>query len=107
MNQIESWIKNIRPSFKESLAGIWYGSHIKSLQINMEKRNLTPFNVLLGVNPILFSQLCLYHYAEIAKEHDYGVWSVYHQTDKNDMSPRKSAPLAKKKSNHFLLGKMD
>ena len=36
------------------------------------------FKCLVGVNPLLFSQLCLYHYTEIAKEHDYGVQSVYH-----------------------------
>ena len=65
------------------------------------------FQCLVGVSPLLFSQLCLYHYAEIAKEHDYGVQSVYHQTDKNDMSSKKSAHLAKKKSNHLLLGDMD
>ena len=33
--------------------------------------------------------------------------SIYHQTDKDIVSPRKSAHLAKKKSNHLLLGKMD
>ena len=38
------------------------------------------FVCLVGVNPLLFSQLCLYYYAEISKEHDYGVWPVYHQT---------------------------
>ena len=40
------------------------------------------FQCLAGVNLLLFSQLCLYHYAEISKEHDYGVQSVYHQADK-------------------------
>ena len=44
------------------------------------------FQCLVGVNPLLFSQLFLYHYAEISKEHDYGVQSVYHQTDKKDIS---------------------
>ena len=28
------------------------------------------FQCVVGVNPFLFSQLCLYHYAEISKEHD-------------------------------------
>ena len=65
------------------------------------------FEFLAGVNPLLFSQLCLYYYAEILKEHDYGVQSIFHQTDKDIASPRKLANLAKKRSNHLLLGKMD
>ena len=56
------------------------------------------FECLAGVNPLLFSQLCLYHYTEISKEHDYGVQSVYHQTDKIDVSPKILAHLAKKSS---------
>ena len=59
------------------------------------------FECLAGVNPLLFSQLCLYHYAEISEECDYGVQSVYHQTDKNDMTPIKSAHLAKKSPTIF------
>ena len=43
-----------------------YGEHFDS------------FECLGGVNPLLFSQLCLYHYAEISKEHDYGVQFIYH-----------------------------
>ena len=65
------------------------------------------FKCLVGVNSLLFSQLCLYYYAEVSKEHDYGVQSIYHQTGKDDISPKKSAHLATKMSNHLLLGKMD
>ena len=36
------------------------------------------FECPAGVNPLLFPQLCLYYYAEISKECDYGVWFVYH-----------------------------
>ena len=72
-----------------------------------EEEKFNSFQCLVRVNPLLFSQLCLYHYAEIAKEHDCRVWSVYHQTDKNDMSPKKSDHLAKKKSNLLLLEKID
>ena len=64
------------------------------------------FKCLVGVNSLLFYQLCLYYYAENSKEHDYGVQSIYHQTDKDIISPEKSAHLAKKKSNHLLLGQM-
>ena len=46
------------------------------------------FECLAGVNRLLFSQLCLYYYAEISKEHDYGVQSIYHQPDKDDISPK-------------------
>ena len=60
------------------------------------------FQCPVGVNPLLFSKLCFYHYTEIPKEHDYGVWSVYHQTDRNNMSPKKSAHLAKKGQPSFI-----
>ena len=51
------------------------------------------FECLGGVNPLLFSQLCLYHYADISKEHNFGVQS----TDKNIQStPHKLAHLDKK-----------
>ena len=59
----------------------------------MEKYGEGKFNSFecpAGVNPILFSQLCLYYYAEISKEHDYGVQSIYHQTDKDIIFPEKS-----------------
>ena len=61
------------------------------------------FECLGGVNLLLFSQLCLYHYAEVSKDHDYGVQSIYHQTD-NDIkfTPSKSAHLAKKVQSSFL-----
>ena len=38
------------------------------------------FECLEGVNPLLYSQLCLYHYAEISKVCNLGVWSICHQT---------------------------
>ena len=31
------------------------------------------FECLGRVNPLLFSQLCLYHYAEVSKDHNLGV----------------------------------
>ena len=37
------------------------------------EKSFNSFQCLVGVNPLLFSQLCLYHYAEIAKDHDHGV----------------------------------
>ena len=56
-----------------------------------------------GVNPFLFSQLCLYHYAEISKEHNFGVQSIYHKTDNGIQSnPCKLAHLAKKVQPPFL-----
>ena len=54
------------------------------------EESLNSFQCPVGVNPFLFSQLCLYHYAEIAKDHDYGVQSVYHQTDKRIYPLKKS-----------------
>ena len=61
------------------------------------------FECPAGVNPLLLSQLCLYHYAEISKGHDYGVQSIYHQTDKDTKStPSKKVPLAKKVQLSFI-----
>ena len=67
-----------------------------------EEGKFNSFEWLAGVNPLLFSQLCLYYYAEISKEHDYGVQSIYHQTDKDTTStPSKLADLAKKSPTIF------
>ena len=47
----------------------------------MEKYGGETFNTsecLGGFNPLLFSKLCLYHYTEVSKDHDYGVQSIYH-----------------------------
>ena len=73
---------------------IWLTYKVFTDKYGEEKFN--SFQCPVGVNPLLFSQLCLYHYTEIAREHDYGVQSVYHQTEQNDMSPKKLAHLAKK-----------
>ena len=52
------------------------------------------FECLAGVYPLLFSELCLYHYAEVSKDHNYGVQSIYHQTVKDIKStPSKLAKL--------------
>ena len=60
------------------------------------------FECLGGVNPPLFSQLCLHHYAEISKEHNLGVQSICHHTGNDIQStPRKSAHLAKKSPTIF------
>ena len=37
------------------------------------EESFNSFQCLVGVNPLLFSQLCLNHYAEVTKDHDYGV----------------------------------
>ena len=52
------------------------------------EESFNSFQCPVGVNPLLFSQLCLYYYAEVTKDHDYGVQSVYHQTDRKDKSPK-------------------
>ena len=59
--------------------------------------NFNSFECLGGVNSLLFSQFCLYHYAEVSKEHNLGVWSIYHQTGNDIQSiPSKLAHLLKK-----------
>ena len=34
------------------------------------EESFNSFQCLVGANPLLFSQLCLYHYAEITKDHE-------------------------------------
>ena len=64
------------------------------------------FEYLAGVNPLLSSQMCLYHYAEVSKDHDYVMQSIYHQTVKDIKSnPSKLAHLAKNKVQSFFLRK--
>ena len=65
------------------------------------KEKFNSFECPAGVNPLLFSQLCLSYYAEISKEYDYGLRSVYHQMDKDEISPKKLAHLAKKSPTIF------
>ena len=65
------------------------------------------FECLKGVNPLLFSQLCLYHYAGVSRDHNYGVQSIYHQTDKEFKSTPSKLDHLPKKSNHLFLRKMD
>ena len=55
---------------------IWLAYKVFVDKYGEEKFN--SFQCPAGVNPLLFSQLCLYYYAEISKEHDYGVQSIYH-----------------------------
>ena len=69
------------------------------------EESFNSFQCLVGVNPLLFSQLCLYHYAEISKDQDYGVQSVYHQPDDKDKSPKISADLSKEKGQPSCIGK--
>ena len=51
---------------------IWLAYKVFADKYGEEK--FISFQCLVGVNPLLFSQLCLYHYAEIAKEQD--LWSA-------------------------------
>ena len=61
-----------------------------------------------GVNTLLFFQLCSYHFAEISRKHNLGVWSIYHQTNNNIQSnSNKQLIWLKMYSNHLSLGRMD
>ena len=77
----------------------------------MENYGIDTFNSYVcpgGVNPLLFSQLCLFHYAEILKDPTLGVWSIYHQVDSDNSSTTlKLAHLTKRKPDHTLLEGMD
>ena len=70
------------------------------------EENFNSFQCPVRVNPLLFSQLCLYHYASYCK-YDYGVQSVFHQTDKNDMSPKNQLTWLKKIGQPSFIKKVD
>ena len=60
-----------------------------------------------GVNPLLFSQLCIYHHSNIWKTNTLGATSeVMSQNIKVSKSP-KTDDLSKKKTNYILRGKME
>ena len=60
-----------------------------------------------GVNPLLFSQLCIYHHSDIRKNNTLGATSeVMSQNIEISKSP-KTDDLSKKKTNHILRGGME
>ena len=64
---------------------------------NMGTEIFNSFECLGGVNPLLLSHLCFYHYAEISTEHNLGVQSTYQHTSGDIQStPSKMAHLGKK-----------
>ena len=69
--------------------------------VSVEKYGFNIFNsfiCLRAFNQLLFSKHCLFHYAEVFKDHSLGVQPIYHQTDSgNDSTPIKLPHLAKKK----------
>ena len=50
---------------------IWFAFKVFTNKYGEEGFN--SFQCPVGVNPLLFSQLCLCYYAEVTKDHDYGV----------------------------------
>ena len=68
---------------------------------------LNPFVCLEGVNPLLFSQLCVFHHSNTNSSNVMGVSSnpVSQQTEQ--ISPPKSEDLCKKKTNKILMMLLD
>ena len=60
-----------------------------------------------GVNPLLFSQLCIFHHSNVQKNNTLGATSeVMSLNIKSSKSP-KTDGLSKKKTNYILEGKME
>ena len=73
----------------------------------MGPQDLTCLYVPKGVNPLLFSQLCIFHHSNIQKTSTLGATSeVMSQNIGMSKSP-KTDDLSKKKTNHILKGRME
>ena len=72
------------------LSGILGWNSIQlAYQVIMEKYGRSIFNsfkCLGGGNPLLFSQLCLYHYVVVSKQQHLAVWTIYHYTSSDIQS---------------------
>ena len=81
-----------------------------SYDMFMKKYGTTGFDSFTwpkGVNPMLFSQLCIYHHSNIRKNNTLGATSeVMSQNIEISKSP-KTDGLSKKKTNHILKGRME
>ena len=81
-----------------------------SYDVFIKKYGTTGFDSFIcpeGVNPLLFSQLCIYHHSDIQKNNTLGAISeVMSQNIRVSKSP-KTDDLSKKKTNYTLRGKME
>ena len=81
-----------------------------SYDMFIKKYGTTGFDSFMcpkGVNPLLFSQLCVYHHSNVQKTNTLGATSeVMSQNIKASKSP-KTDDLSKIKTNHILKGRME
>ena len=81
-----------------------------SYDVFIQKYGTTGFDSFIcpeGVNPLLFSQLCIYHHSNVWKTNTLGTTSeVMSQNIKVSKSP-KTDDLSKKKTNYILRGRME
>ena len=60
-----------------------------------------------GVNPLLFSQLCIYHHSDVQKNKTLGATSGVMSQNTNVSKSPKTDDLSKKKTNYILKGGME
>ena len=81
-----------------------------SYDVFIKKYGTTGFDSFIcpeGVNPLLFSQLCIYHHSNVWKNNTLGSTSeVMSQNIEISKSP-KTDGLSKKKTNYTLRGRME
>ena len=81
-----------------------------SYDVFIKKYGTTGFDSFMcpeGVNPLLFSQLCVYHHSNVRKTNALGATSeVMSQNISVNKSP-KTDDLSKKKTNFILEGEME
>ena len=60
-----------------------------------------------GVNPLLFSQLCIYHHSNVWKTNTLGATSEVMSQNIEISESQKTDGLSKKKTNYILKGRME
>ena len=65
------------------------------------------FTCLEGVNPLLFFQLCVYHYSDTSASNGLGVSTQTVSQQQEQIEPSKTNDLCKKKINKILMMQLD
>ena len=81
-----------------------------SYDVFVQKYGTTGFDSFIcpeGVNPLLFSQLCIFYHSNIWKNNTLGATSEVMSQNINCHKSPKTGDLSKKKTDYILEGKME
>ena len=81
-----------------------------SYDMFIQKYRTTGFDSFIcpeGVNPLLFSQLCVFHHSNIRKTNTWGATSEVMSQNIKASKSQKTDDLSEKKTNYILKGRME